>query len=683
MKKKYFKVAVILMTVLAIFAVSSCKKGTRISKDELKLREQQLDYVFDLTTVPTITIDISLKEWNQLLSNIDVNRRNEENVKVNFIFEKNGDIQIISNIGFRTRGNHFSRARPESRKDKMHNPTNANYRHAHFKLNFRKFKRGTRFMGLRGINLKWFNNDPSYIREVYCFDLFRRAGVYTATRSSYTKLYIKIEGDKKPAYFGIYELLEPVDKSFLETRFPNNSDGDLWKCLYGADFKTVAMSTKMGVENINPTNDKKSRRPPYDLKTNKKDFTNAKARLRKFIIALKKTKDKDLENWLDKNIDMDLFLKAQAVNVMVGMWDDYWVNQNNYYVYFDKRGKMYFIPYDYDNTLGTSQMFNAGTKDVFEWGEIPKQRPLTKFLQVPKYKHSYSNYIAELIDTNKNLFTYEASIKRIKGWQDMISPFVSNDTGEDMEILDRTAYWGNANFYRLYTGDRYGGPLKANFFKTRIHNAMMALGLEKKVKKAKIKISIDGLTKHPNKYYYTFKNKSKIKLIMKSKKPIAKLLIGGIAELQLDNPPLINELILNIKPNSNNTIPHESLLVMATDKDGNIKRKIFKVLKFDDSYKSPEIKGDTVTFRLKYSGTNKVEFRGPFNQWGETNKIFMKNAGNGFYELRTNKTFFEGGMYMFHIMEKDVWWTPDFANTNNIGEGYYLPLYIYEDTLKK
>ena len=49
------------------------------------------------------------------------------------------------------------------------------------------------------------------------------------------------------------------------------------------------------------------------------------------------------------------------------MWDDYWFNKNNFYFYFDSNGKFYFIPYDYDNTLGTSSGMNSGTQDMLNW----------------------------------------------------------------------------------------------------------------------------------------------------------------------------------------------------------------------------------------------------------------------------------------------------------------------------
>jgi spore coat protein CotH len=70
-------------------------------------------------------------------------------------------------------------------------------------------------------------------------------------------------------------------------------------------------------------------------------------------------------------MDVNLFLKTYAVNVTVGMWDDYWSNSNNYYFYFDAAGKFYFIPYDYDNTLGTSLlMTDSGIQDPLNWGKM-------------------------------------------------------------------------------------------------------------------------------------------------------------------------------------------------------------------------------------------------------------------------------------------------------------------------
>lgn len=49
----------------------------------------------------------------------------------------------------------------------------------------------------------------------------------------------------------------------------------------------------------------------------------------------------------------------------------------------------------------------------------------------------------------------------MKGWQKMISPYIANDTGEDMSIQDTPASWGNHAEYRVMdTGAN-------NFFKVK------------------------------------------------------------------------------------------------------------------------------------------------------------------------------------------------------------------------
>ena len=66
--------------------------------------------------------------------------------------------------------------------------------------------------------LKWFKDDAMYAREVYSYDLFEKFGVWTAPQSSYCKLTIKVTGDNKAAYFGVYQLQEPVDDVYLANR---------------------------------------------------------------------------------------------------------------------------------------------------------------------------------------------------------------------------------------------------------------------------------------------------------------------------------------------------------------------------------------------------------------------------------------------------------------------------------
>jgi hypothetical protein len=195
------------------------------------------------------------------------------------------------------------------------------------------------------------------------------------------------------------------------------------------------------------------------------------AELISFINDLNTKTGTEFKNWISQKMDIDLFLKTYAVNVLVGMWDDYWVNANNFYFYFAPNGKAYFIPYDYDNTLGTSLlMANSGTQNPLNWGTNSGERPLiSKILAIPEFQTKYKSYITELTSSQNDLFYTTHSINRINAWQAIIAPYIYNDTGEDMILNDVPASWGNCSFYRLLSGNNQGGNNgDANYFSSRI-----------------------------------------------------------------------------------------------------------------------------------------------------------------------------------------------------------------------
>jgi len=419
-----------------------------------------LDYIYDINTIPQITLDISTVEWNKLLSYFDRNPNNEEYISTDFTFLKDGKTINLTNVGLRIRGN-TSRRRPEGKTSEIHNATNPDWHHASFGLNFKKYIKGQEMAGAEKINLKWFKDDPTYVREVYCYELFERFGVWTAPQSSYCRLSIRIKEDNTTTYFGVYELLEPVDKEYLKNRPAKFADaeGNLWKANWGADLKSTDKSN-MGIENITLT---QTYTPVYDLKTNTETLETAKNQLVDFITNLNTKTGTDLKNWVSSKMDVDLFLRTYAANVMCGMWDDYWCNKNNFYFYFDSSGKFFFIPYDYDNTLGTSGIISdSGKQDLLNWGSSSNPMVL-KIISIPEYKALYVQYIKELCNSNNDLFFVDKSIPRILNWQNMIKTFVNNDTNEDTEILDKPASWGNCSFYRLLDTNN-------NYFKIRAAN---------------------------------------------------------------------------------------------------------------------------------------------------------------------------------------------------------------------
>ena len=410
------------------------------------------DYVWDDDVIPEIHIDVSRIQWNRLLTLYDINAFTTQYVAATLSFVKDGETTVIDSVGLRLKGN-TSRRRPEGWNGQMHERDNTDWHHVHFGINLQKYvdDDAHSIQDVRKLHLKWFKDDPAYVREMYCYELFRRAGVWTAVRNHYCRLWLHVEGDSQEAYYGVYEMMEPIDKRYLKDRkdlFGSNK-GYLWKCRNGA----------AGLNNPNGDiwyDDDSDDRHAYTLKTQTEEFENARAQLVDFMDKVCNLSDNEFYTWIQQATDVDLLLKTYAVNVAVGMWDDYWNNANNYYIYFNAKGfndyRFFFIPYDYDNTLGTSLrcgvQSDAGRQDPLHWGN-DNNRLIARILKFNDFKAKYVAYLKELIDSKNALMDRASSQARIRSWQQRIEPYVDNDTGEDTVIEDKPASWGNHSEYNL------------------------------------------------------------------------------------------------------------------------------------------------------------------------------------------------------------------------------------------
>ena len=414
------------------------------------------DYVWDDAVIPEIHLEVSLSEWNRLLSLYDANAYTTQYVMATATFVKEGETTVIDSVGLRIKGN-TSRRRPEGYYGQMHQRDNTDWHHAHFGVNLRKYvdDDAHTIQGVRKLHLKWFKDDPAYVREVFCFELFRRAGVWTALRDNYCRLWLHVEGDSHEAYYGVYGMLEPIDKRYLKDRKNRfgSSDGYLWKCRNAA----------AGLNNPNGDiwyDDDTDDRHAYTLETNTSEFDSARVQLVDFMNKINGLSDNDFRTWIQQVTDVDLLLKTYAVNVAVGMWDDYWNNANNYYLYFNGTGtsgyKFYFIPYDYDNTLGTSLRCgvqdDAGRHSPLNWGN-DNNRLIARLLKFDDFKAIYIKHLKFLVKSGNAMMDRQTAQARIRSWQRKIEQYVNNDTGEDTAIEDRPAPWGNHSEYNLLKSD--------------------------------------------------------------------------------------------------------------------------------------------------------------------------------------------------------------------------------------
>ena len=90
-----------------------------------------------------------------------------------------------------------------------------------FKIDFNEYVSGQNYDGLKTINLNNNFNDPTLLREKIFLDFCLAAGI-PAPRCTYANLYLN------DTLWGLYSLVEQVNKTFLEDRYFNDA-GNLFK----------------------------------------------------------------------------------------------------------------------------------------------------------------------------------------------------------------------------------------------------------------------------------------------------------------------------------------------------------------------------------------------------------------------------------------------------------------------
>ena len=297
--------------------------------------------------------------------------------------------ETVANVGFRLRGN-----------------TSRNSAKKSFKVSFNEFVQGQKWKGVEKLNLNGEHNDVSIMRSRLSNQLLKYAGL-PAARTSYVRLYINNE------YKGLYLNVEHIDEEFLQRRFINDHTGNLFKCNYGANLKQIGGSASQysGL---------------YELKTNKAQ--NDYSGLINFIDILNNTNQDQFTCAIHSVFDVDLYLRTLALEILMGHWDGYAGNMNNYYLYErPSDGKFVFLEYDMDNTLGVDwgiiPFEDWSTRNVYTWAKGDK--PLyDRLLAVPFFKDRFNFHMNDLLTT---VFVPQNLLTELGLTQDLITQAALED----------------------------------------------------------------------------------------------------------------------------------------------------------------------------------------------------------------------------------------------------------------
>ncbi len=157
--------------------------------------------------VVKVQIIMAEKDWEW----IRTNARAEQYVRADFWF----DGHRYPNVAVRPKGNSSLMSVASSGSPRLS-----------LKVDFNFFNSAQSFRGLKKLSLNNGFSDPTYIREIVSYEVFKEMKLPTP-RAAFVDLYVN------ETHLGVYTQVEPIDKAFLERHFAN-PNGNLYKPEVGA-----------------------------------------------------------------------------------------------------------------------------------------------------------------------------------------------------------------------------------------------------------------------------------------------------------------------------------------------------------------------------------------------------------------------------------------------------------------
>jgi hypothetical protein len=220
--------------------------------------------------------------------------------------------------------------------------------------------------GNRRMTLNNDLQDPSHVRQCLSYDLFQKIGL-PASRCNYA--HVVVNG----VDLGIYTHLEPVNKPMLR-RYFDDVDGNMYEGQI-SDFNTATAEY-------------------LELETNA--TTNDRSDVRAVIEALA-LGDDEVVPALAPLVNLDEFFDFWALETLLGHWDGYSGNSNNYFAYHDPQsGQFHFIPWGTDQTfVGDNPNDNLPYQiTVYAAGTISN-----RLYAIPEQRARFRERLAQLNDT--------------------------------------------------------------------------------------------------------------------------------------------------------------------------------------------------------------------------------------------------------------------------------------------
>jgi len=324
-----------------------------------------------------------------------------------------------------------------------------------FKIDFDEFTQDQNIQGIYKINLNCNYDDPSFVRERAAYEIATAAGL-PCPRTAFTALYIN------DTYWGLYTLVEQFDKHFIQERFGETEDGNLWK---GDNHGTLEFLDW----------DRESYYGSYELKTN--ESANDWTSLIELTYLLNNTSVVELPDTLSSVMDINTALALLAVDNLLVNLDSYSGRCANYYLYCpDRDDRFVFGEWDMNESWGCFNMWGYSITDLQElspyWTNIQpaESRPLADVLwSVDQYSLVYEGHLKKLMATVSDPAVL---LPRMEDMRDLIREWVYLE--EPPMSLFTPDQFEDAMYFNVPIGPGRSAPALATFIENR-HSYLTSL----------------------------------------------------------------------------------------------------------------------------------------------------------------------------------------------------------------
>ena len=377
-----------------------------------------VDYwsIFDQTRVRTVTFNVSQANWDRMWERVEAKIKVEADL---ILFGER-----IDRVALSMKGN----ASLHGSGDKKS-----------WKVDTDLFIPEQEYKNLK--QLLFHNNfaDASMLREKLAYDMMRFAGL-PSSHVSYVELYIDIQDDDlPPIYWGVYTMLERPDRKYLANNYGREyRHGNLYKAY--AWFEQGAVDFVYYGESIEEFPHPRGRYA-YNPETNVEnhDFSDI-IELTYVIDGVEYDTPEDFAAALEQVLDVQNYLRFQAVNIVNLNLDTHPYTGNNLYLYHNPAtGLFEFLPWDLNNAWGH---FGGDARfplygNVENVGPVNNAPLFDKVFEVEQYRQDYAAYVDLLC---RYWFNQENISALASNWHTLIEPYLLKETGDK-------GYFGSTALY--------------------------------------------------------------------------------------------------------------------------------------------------------------------------------------------------------------------------------------------